>query len=447
LSELDFSQKVEMRRAFWAAGASTRVDVKLGALVDRTRSKTRARSEDWTDLDVLAVDYSPVHGASFTVADCKTVKGRATERVFWLRGVADLFDARAAYLTRDGEISAAARQLALRLGIAAMDANDRRALSEQLGDRDLPTAGNFLDAGTLLHWMKLTTELPQSVDRLQRYRQTYYWLQRPRRNLTALPTALSQASAAFVPEQRWALAVLVDLAWLYLLSALGALDDITRLHLSDVPRGLAQSVLGGEQERREKEVLADQLKVLIGHIDPEAASRVPKVPILPPYFDDLVDLVARIARRRTQLNGAMRCLEFVGVESVASKGAAWADGFPDANPVQAKLSSDVLRFLTKACGLAPDFVNMFDALVQPGNLTSATPVTSTSVGVNARATTAHAAPSEPRTDRDGKPSTRQESLFGQSEQVALAPSESPGDRQEVEPKSSISPDAEGKDES
>ena len=148
-----------MRRAFWAAGASTRIDVKIGALIDRARSRTRAGSEDWTDLDVLAVDYSPLHGASYAVADCKTVKGRVTERVFWLRGVADLFDARAVYLTRDGEISASARQLALRLGIAALDAADRRALVEQFGEGTLPRAGGFLDPATLQRWMRIIASM------------------------------------------------------------------------------------------------------------------------------------------------------------------------------------------------------------------------------------------------------------------------------------------------
>lgn len=353
-----------MRRAFWAAGASTRVDVKLGAMVDRSRSKTRAPSEDWTDLDVLAVDYSPLHGASFTVADCKTVKGRVTERVFWLRGVADLFDARAAFLTRDGEIPPSSRQLALRLGIAALDASDRRALIEQLGDRDLPAAGGFLDSQSLQRWMKLTNQVPQTVDRLQRYRHTYYWLQRPRRNLTALPTAVIQSSAAFVPEQRWALAVMVDLAWLYLLSVMGALDDITRLHLSDVPRGLAQSILGGEQERREKEVLAEQLKALVSHVDPEGAAQAPKVPILPRYFDSLVDLISRVSRRRNEVNGAMRCLEFVGVETIACRGVSWVEAFPNASPVQAKLASDVIRFLSMASAVSSDFVQAFDRAVQ-----------------------------------------------------------------------------------
>jgi hypothetical protein len=57
-------------------------------------------------------------GLVFAVADCKTSKLRATERVLWLRGVADLFGAQSAYLSRQAQLPSAARQLALKLGIA-----------------------------------------------------------------------------------------------------------------------------------------------------------------------------------------------------------------------------------------------------------------------------------------------------------------------------------------
>jgi hypothetical protein len=361
LSELDFAQKIELRRIFWAGGASTRVDVKLGALIDRSKSKSRAGSEDWTDLDVLGVEYSPIHGQSFVVADCKTVKARVTERVFWLRGVADLFEARAAFLARDNEIPASSRQLALRLHIAALDASDRRLLIDQLGDENLPVVGSFFEASALRRWMSLTGAVPSTVEPLQRYRNTYYWLQRPRRNLTALPSALSGASRHFQPDQRWALALLVDLAWLYLNTLLGVLDDITRLHLSDPQRGLVQAVFGGEQERREKEALARELKTLITHLDRRAADQVANLPILPTYFDELVGLVARLARRRNRLGGSLRALEFVGVERIASRGAAWREGFPTANPIEAKLASDVVRFLCRACALPMEFVDHVDA--------------------------------------------------------------------------------------
>jgi hypothetical protein len=360
MSELDLEQKLDMRRAFWAAGSSTRLDVKLGAFIDPARSRARAKAEDWTDLDVLGVTYGPVGGAQFFVADCKTSKGRVTERVFWLRGVADLFGAQAAFLTRDSRIPEAARQLGVRLRIATFDARDRAAFLEQLGDAQLPAAGSFLSKDAVVRWTRLTQEVPEAATRLQSYRQTFYWLLRPGRNLTALPTTLRGASKVFNPEQRWARTTLVDLAWLYLVALLAALDEVTRLHLAEPGVGLTQAMVGSEQERREKEQLGELLAELFTQIDPSVGRKLPRVPVLPDYFDDLLDLATRLSRRRNEVNGALRVLEYAGVETIANSGARWPDAFPGRDEREVKLASDVIRFLVRATGLDPAFVHLFD---------------------------------------------------------------------------------------
>jgi len=366
VSELDLDQKLDMRRAFWAAGSSTRLDVKLGAFIDPARSRAKARAEDWTDLDVLGVTYGPMSGAQFVVADCKTAKGRVTERVFWLRGVADLFGAQAAFLTRDSEIPEAARQLGVRLGVATFDARDRAAFVEQLGDGQLPKAGAFLGRETVLRWTRLTQELPEAAARLQSYRQSFYWLLRPGRNLTALPTTLRGAAKTFKPDQRWARAVLVDLAWLYLVALLAALDEVTQLHLAEPHLGLTQAMVGSEQERREKEQLGKLLAELFTQIDPRLGQKLPRVPVLPDYFDELLDLATRLSRRRNEVNGALRVLEFSGVETIANAGASWPDAFPGRDEREVKLASDVVRFLVRAARLSPEFLSLFDEVSRTG---------------------------------------------------------------------------------
>jgi hypothetical protein len=288
-----------------------------------------------------------------------------TERVFWLRGVADLFGAQAAYLTRDGDIRESARQLALRLGVSAFDSADRATFLDQLGSALLPSTGTFLELETIRRWTRLTLETPDAIARLQRYRQSFYWLVRRGRNLTGLPTAIGRVAKSFDPEQRWAHALVADLAWLYLVAILDAIDEITRLHLADISGGLLQTVVGSEQDRREKETLAKQLGDLFTHIDPSVRSRLPRLPIQPPYFTDLIDLVSRVSRRRAEVTGALRSLEFTGVETVANVGARWPDAFPGADPREAKLASDVIRFLVRACALSPEFVTRFDQLTVP----------------------------------------------------------------------------------
>jgi hypothetical protein len=352
-------------------GAATRIDVKLSAIVPRTRSRTRAPYEEWTDLDVLGVEYSPLSGLAFTVADCKTLKGRVAERVFWLRGVADLFGARSAFLVRDEEIASAARQLALRLGIAAVDPTDRAALVEQAGEALLPAAGSFLAAEQLQRWMIATTQTPDTAKALQRYRRAYYWTLPRRRNLTQLPAYLQAASRLLRPDQQWCLLLVLDLAWLYLVALLGAVEDVVRLQFADGRGSLAQIVTGSEFEFREKERLAARIKELIAELAPERVDRVSKFPVLPDYFDQLSDLTSRLLRRRDLGVGALRALEFVGVETISGRGVSWTEAFPDRDLVEAKLASDVIRFLAKAAGLDPVFVTHFDELIAPAPSVSA----------------------------------------------------------------------------
>ena len=356
MSERDLDQKIELRTAFWAMGVSTRLDVKLSAIVPRDRG--RAGSEEWTDLDLLAVEYSPLTGLSQSVADCKTVKGRVAERVFWLRGVADLFAARGVYLTRDDPLPPSARQLAVRLGISALDARDRSVLVEQSGTSGLPKAGSFLERGTYQRWNAMVNMTSKKTERLQRYRTTVFWLVSQHRNLTYLVSEVQRVRGEFDPGTPSGLAILLDLAWLYLLTLLRALDDMSRLHLADTLAGMRFVLLGNEQEAQRQEMFADELRRLI------AASRsdrgTVKVDVLPDYYEDLAALLSRVARRRSEATAALRTLEFVGTETIANRGATWVEAFPDASLYGPKLASDVVQFLVSACGLSRDFLTRFD---------------------------------------------------------------------------------------
>ncbi len=145
-----------------------------------------------------------------------------------------------------------------------------------------------------------------------------------------------------------------------------ASDEITRLHLGNPQFALRQTLVGSQQEIREKEQLAEQLKRLIGYVEPRRASQLPAVPLDPAYFPDLADLTARVLRRRAHATGALRVLEFVGVETIAARGPSWTEAFPDSDPFDAKLASDVARFLARACNLSPELVTQFDAAIGQG---------------------------------------------------------------------------------
>jgi hypothetical protein len=127
---------------------------------------------------------------------------------------------------------------------------------------------------------------------------------------------------------------------------------------------LQQVVSGSEPEVREKRALAHQLEELLRYVDPARASAAPVVEVLPPYFDELVDLLSRVARRRHAAQNALRALEFIGTETVANAGKAWTTAFPGIDEISAKLASDTVRFLVRSCDLDPWFLESFDAAIE-----------------------------------------------------------------------------------
>ena len=353
-----------MRKIFWAMGASTRLNVKLGSLAAPRNTKGRASSDEWTDLDVLAVQYSPLANTTYAIADCKTSKARAAERVFWVRGVADLFGATTVYMARESDLAPNARQLALRLNVAALDPADRARLLENCGSRGLPVAGDLFGADRLSRVESILAGAPAALAKLDRYRRAFYWVFPRYRNLTQLPAYLEEASALFDVSARWAHLLLLDLAWLYLVTVCHTIDQITRLQLAALANSLRQAVVGGEQEMREKQVLAEKLKIVMNSVAAHSRESIPDVPILPTYFDDLVDLVSRAATRRPVLTDSLRAIEFTATETLAGSGVAWRQAVPHADVHGAKLASDVVRFLVRAARLDPAFVTRFDDSIE-----------------------------------------------------------------------------------
>jgi hypothetical protein len=355
----DIGQKLEMRRVLSAFGASTRLEVKLGALIRGQRS--RADREEWTDVDVLAVDYSPFSGLTVAIADCKTSRGRVAERIFWLRGVMDLIQARQAYLVRDEEMSPSARQLALRLGISALSPADRAALVKEAGvDTSNSRVPAFLTAEGVDRHSALLRSAPKELDRLMQYRETGFWLAPGHRALTSMPAAIRSAREHLRPDRPWALPLIADLSWLYLFACTRALVDVATLHLGEPSDGLAHVVIGDERERRDKEFLASQLKRVFAAV-PKRSGPMPSVDVVPPFYEDLSDLMLRLMRRRALAVQGLRALEFATVEAAQPR-ASRSITPTDVDAFAWKLASDTVRFLVRASSLEIGLLESFDDL-------------------------------------------------------------------------------------
>ena len=349
-SERDLPLKVEMRRLFWSMGCSTRLDVKLRAYV--AGDQRGPGWQEFTDLDVLAVGFSPGGQVHLTLADCKTSKRSAIERMFWVRGVADFFAANDAYLVRSQTVPAAARALSARLGVGVLDPGDYRALA-----RTFPAELDLTNGP--LHWLfdletvrrqTNLTGLDRKLDPLIEFIRYDYWIYEPYRNVTQVIAHLAEAALALDPRNRQHLSIFFEVAWLYAFALAQTVHRVRSTRMADVPTAVRTYVAGGELATREKAQLAELLHQLGITVNARTT-------VMPPYIDPLIELVNRLLVRPAELGEVLRYSEYLTTAALvgeqATVGAAF--GATKVRPIAAQLVTSICGFLVTAAGLRPEF--------------------------------------------------------------------------------------------
>jgi hypothetical protein len=353
VSELDLGLKVGARRLFWSMGLSTRLDVELRGFTPPAAGRRSAGPESFTDLDVLGVAVTGSYRLSTEIADCKTSRKDSTSRMFWIRGVADLFGADHAYLVREHNVADAARQLSTRLSITVLPSEDLVRLQDHHGP-PLPDSSSALSilfdrtavAGHLAAFNNLDSRLKRLLD----YRQFDYWVYEQHRNPVQLVAHLAGARGHLDPRNPVHVALFLDLGWLYLLSLIRVTAHIRGAFLGDPDRGMQEYMFGGPINLREKQETARLLR----SVSPEGAGTLNH---LPPYYGQLRELVVRLLRRPGQMQTALRYAEATTALAAAKTRTSLPDAFGRDlfDPVAAKLVADVCGFLVAAADLDSGF--------------------------------------------------------------------------------------------
>lgn len=360
MSEFDLGLKVGVRRLLWSMGFSTRLDVVLRGDGRPTTSKSsgakQTRSlgpEAFTDLDVLGVVVSPGYRLTKAVADCKSgSRDKPTARMFWARGVADLFGADQILLVREREVNDATRQLSSRLGITVLTSKDLVAMQQLHGDPvpnpDGPLKVLF-DREQVERAMQAFDKLDRRLNPLLEYRNFDYWVYGQHRNPFQLVAHLRDARGNLDPANPDHLALFMDMAWLYLYSLIGVTEHLRGAFMQDVDRGLQEYLFGGATELNEKREFAAVLE----SIRPKDAKAVHH---LPPYYTNLREVVTRLLRRPGHVQGALRYAEAASALMAARVRVPLREAFgTEFEPLTAKLVADVCGFLVASAELNPIF--------------------------------------------------------------------------------------------
>ncbi len=356
MSELDLGLKVDSRRLLWRMGFSTRIDVPLRAYGPDPSGGANS-VESFTDLDVLGVMALPSGGVETAIVDCKTGGSSAISRMFWVRGLVEFFGARSAFVVREREISYGARQLAARLDLTALTGSEVAAL-EELHPSNLPlmssSLSNLFDPVHVARVAQLFAQQESRLKPLLDYRQFDYWIYDEYLNPIQMIEHLRGVRRTLDGKNPHHVAILLDCAWLYVLTLLHAIGEVRKTHVSNLAGGLKEYLLGGPARVREKE----NIERLLGEL--KAAGELPESVVtdpLPPYFASMVELVGRVMRRSDRVVESLRYFEYLASAMMVSAKTTAAEGFEASyDPVAAKIAENVVAFLVQAAELDPQLL-------------------------------------------------------------------------------------------
>ncbi len=353
-ADADFILKVRIQSIFKSLGYYTRLEVKL-AESDRAGAKS-----DLTDLDVLAVAIMPDLTMEYVLADCTTNKtkcSRPTQRIFWLRGVMDFFNAQKAHLVLGTDVAVphVPRAVATKLGIgvitnAYLAQQEKRVQGVLPPDLKvlLPDAWDYLETNL--------TGLSAAVAPLVEYRRYDFWQRDPYQNLQDIVSLMREAATHLDASQRFHRALVVDLLSLYTIALL-QLTAHVMLRGADKPAGdILAFLLGGENSMKSKERMLGTLRDFLGQMSSEQPTLFGDVTlpnVEPDYFSPLVDVVARLLNRPTAASQVPNFLQAVLFERILNKDPN-ADYHEKAfDDITKKLARDIATFFLGATGIDP----------------------------------------------------------------------------------------------
>ena len=292
-----------------------------------------------TDFDVLGVRVEADFSALVAVAECKSAEEQAMLNLLKLNGVKEFFHADKAYFVQR-RIDLNAREIGRDLGIWVLDESNLEALMHGVGvsEREVETEIAVYKAKD-----KALRRQKRDLAKLTDYLKYDFWTLPEHRNIINIIRLATKASSFLDSADRshvaWAHQVATNLG----LAIVRYAGEIVRHNISDIKDGGLTRLLGGPRERRDREVLFDNVTRVV----PESG-----LTVTPPFFEALIQVVARLINASHAAAGVVNCLDHLTRRTLSERvdeinGTA-AEIYGDHT---LKLSRDIVLFLTAASGL------------------------------------------------------------------------------------------------
>ncbi len=346
----DFKQKIRLNNILLSLGYYTRLEVKLAEY-----SIAKNTPMELTDLDVLGIRISPDFKFDYTVIDCTSsnfVIKSPIQRVFWLKGVMELFGSSKGYLVLDTRnlIQEIQRQVSTKLGITILDEKNLLNFEKRLLDEKIPNL-KIADPNSWLDFENKLSSLDNKLNKILRYRKYNYWINKHNQNILAIITIFSRYKDLLDENNKIHKALSIDLLSLLCISILDMAKFVFDTNPERATQELRAYFFGGYNELKNKEKILENIKKLIENQNQKKLF-YSNIKLDPDYLEELFEIVFRWVNKplySTQIPRYLQATLFEKVLYNNNIGNTYIEKyFPD---IIKKMSRDIATLIINKCNI------------------------------------------------------------------------------------------------
>lgn len=313
----DLPLKLRIKRILEVQGYHCPLEVALSHFESQDTSQDLKRIL-LTDLDVLGIRFELDLRQTIIIADCKSGRESEVNRIFWLRGIMDYFQAQEGIFLKS-QMHSQARALGPRLGIRVLDEKGLAILEKGLG---IDSSSFSTDDITLYQRMSSLwgirlepnqnpTQRQLALKSVYQYLQYNYWMVDDYVNIQTIIDRFGKIKADLSPDDlRSKYFAFVGLQRLSL-SIIKMAGYVAARDLSDVAGQFKTAFFGGTSRMRTSVQIMQYLERLS-----EFSGIEERLQLEPPYFNELVEIVNRIVLNSRYATKILQHLDVVLTEHV-----------------------------------------------------------------------------------------------------------------------------------
>ena len=311
----DLPLKLRVKKILEAQGYHCPLEVELSHFENQD-ARQNLKKDLLTDIDVLGIRFEADLRQTMVVADCKSGKVSEANRMFWLRGLMDFFQAQEGIFVKP-QTHAQTRALAPKLGIRVLDEKGLLILEKNLGLDSSTFLGRELELyermevlwGIRLEEKQSLSQSQQDLKSVYNYLQYNYWMVDDYVNIQTIIDRFAKVSHDMNPsELKSKYLACIGLQRLSL-SIIKMASYVAAQDLNDVARLFRIAFFGGTYQMRKSKQIIEYLDYL------SDLNRVgEKLDLEPPYFSELVEIVNRIVLNSRHAIAVLRHLDVVITE-------------------------------------------------------------------------------------------------------------------------------------